>query len=128
MKRPAGKWATSPYTTRRPIIKDSQLALCSQARFRADLESIIESHSVVHRAPAELWEDGLYLGNGNIAAMVHGGPERTRILLNKGDIWDERAAWLDQMYDPADFDWQRTREVLTKAIETGDWSEYYALL
>ena len=102
-------------------------AACNLARFRADLESMIESHSVVHRAPAELWEDGLYLGNGDIAAMVHGGPERTRVLLNKGDIWDERAQWKDEMYDPADFDWQRTREVLTKAVETGDWSEYYDL-
>ena len=102
-------------------------AACNLARFRADLESMIESQSVVHRAPAELWEDGLYLGNGDIAATLHGGPGRTRVLLNKGDIWDERAEWLDRMYDPADFDWQRTREVLTKAVETGDWSEYYDL-
>ena len=78
----------------------------------------------MNRAPAAAWEDGLYLGNGDIAATVHGAPERTRILLNKGDIWDERAAWLDQMYDPEDFDWQRMREVLTRAIETGDWEEY----
>ena len=89
---------------------------------------MIEPHSIVHREPAELWEDGLYLVNGDIAATVHGGPRHTRILLNKGDIWDEWADSLDQMYDPTDFDWQRTREVLTKAIETGDWSEYYALL
>ena len=97
------------------------------ARFRGDLESIIESHSVLHRAPADLWQDGLYLGNGDLAATVHGGPERTRVLLNKGDIWDERADWLDEMYDPAEFDWQRTREVLTRAIETADWSEYHNL-
>ena len=127
MTRPSGKWAPSPFTTRRPIIRDPQLALCYQARFRADLASIIESHSVLHRAPAASWEDGLYLGNGDIAATVHGGSECTRVLLNKGDIWDERAAWLDQMYDPADFDWQRMREVLTRAIETGDWGEYHDL-
>ena len=95
-----------------------------QARFRGDLASIIESHSVLHRSPADTWQDGLYLGNGDIAATVHGGPERTRVLLNKGDIWDERAQWKDEMYDPADFDWQRTKAVLTRAIETADWSEF----
>ena len=93
-----------------------------EARFRADLESVIESHSVIHRSPAEIWQDGLYLGNGDIAATVHGAPGRTRILLNKGDIWDERADWLDAMYDPGDFDWQRTREAMVRAIDTGDWS------
>ena len=97
------------------------------ARFRGDLESIIEAHSVLHRAPADLWQDGLYLGNGDLAATVHGGPERTRVLLNKGDIWDERADWLDEEYDPAEFDWQRTKAVLTRAIETADWSEYHDL-
>ncbi len=100
------------------------IAVHPQARFRGDLESIIESHSVLHRSPADIWQDGLYLGNGDLAATVHDGPERTQILLNKGDIWDERAQWLDEMYDPADFDWQRTRAVLTRAIETADWSEY----
>ena len=99
----------------------------SQARFRGDLASIIESHSVLHRSPAGAWQDGLYLGNGDIAATVHGGPGRTRVLLNKGDIWDERARWLDEMYDPADFDWQRTKAVLAGAIETADWSEYHNL-
>ncbi len=94
------------------------------ARFRGDLESIIEGHSVVHRSPATIWQDGLYLGNGDLAATVHGGPERTRILLNKGDIWDERADWLDDMYSPEQFDWQRLKDVLTRAIDTGDWSEY----
>ncbi len=97
------------------------------ARFRADLESIIEGHGVLHRAPAMIWQDGLYLGNGDIAAMVHGEPQRTRILLNKGDIWDERAEWLDEMYDPVDFDWKRTKDTLTRGIETGDWSEHHAL-
>ena len=97
------------------------------ARFCADLESIIESHSVLHRAPADLWQDGLYLGNGDLAATVHGSPQHTRILLNKGDIWDERADWLEAMFDPADFDWQHTKEVLTRAVETGDWTEYQNL-
>jgi len=97
------------------------------ARFRGDLESIIEGHSVLHRAPASIWQDGLYLGNGDLAAMVHGGPECTRILLNKGDIWDERADWLDDKYSPEEFDWERYKNVLSTAIETGDWSEFETL-
>lgn len=95
-----------------------------RARFRGDLESMVESHSVLHRSPADTWQDGLYIGNGDLAATVHGAPERTRVLLNKGDIWDERAQWQDEKYDPADFDWQQTKEVLTRAIETADWTEF----
>ena len=95
-----------------------------QARFRADLKAIIESHAVLHRRPADIWQDGLYLGNGDIAATLHGGPRRTRILLNKGDIWDERVDWLEQMYDPTDFNFLRTKEILTRAIETGDWTAF----
>jgi hypothetical protein len=97
------------------------------ARFCGDLKSLIESHSVLHRAPAVIWQDGLYLGNGDLAATVHGTPQRTRVLLNKGDIWDERAAWLDEQYDSVDFDWQHTKEVLTRAVETADWTEYHNL-
>ena len=97
-----------------------------EARFRADLESVIEAHSVVHKKPAQTWQDGLNLGNGDIAATVHGEPGRTQVLLNKGDIWDERADWLDAMYDPAEFDWQGTKEALARAVESGDWSEVSA--
>ena len=42
--------------------------------------------------------------------VLGGEPQRARVLLNKGDIWDERADWLDAMYDPADFDWQGTKD------------------
>lgn len=97
------------------------------ARFRADLGSVIEAHGVRHRAPAEIWQDGLYLGNGDIAATVYGEPWHTRVLLNKGDIWDERSEWLDEQYDPADFDWNRTKDVFARAVQSGDWSEYQEL-
>ncbi len=98
------------------------MSIHPEARFGVDLASVIESHSVIHRAPAQIWQDGLYLGNGDIAATVHGGLRHARVLLNKGDIWDERADWLDGMYDPADFDWQATKDALARGVETGDWS------
>ena len=91
-------------------------------RFGADLKALVESHGIVHRAPATVWEDGLYLGNGDIAAMVHGEPQRARILLNKGDIWDERA---DRLPDLEEFwNWKDVKEALKKGVEEGDWEEY----
>ena len=35
-----------------------------------DLANLIEPHGVVHCQPATVWEDGRYLGNGDLAAMV----------------------------------------------------------
>ena len=97
------------------------------ARFRADLNDLIEGHGILHRATADVWQDGLYLGNGDLAATVYGNPQATSILLNKGDIWDERADRLDRAHDPEDFDWQHLKDVMTRCIESGDWSEYQAL-
>lgn len=94
------------------------------ARFRAELSDLIEGHSILHRAQAEIWQDGLYLGNGDMAATVYGAPEATSILLNKGDIWDERADRLDHAHNPDDFDWQHLKDVMTRCIESGDWTEY----
>ena len=94
------------------------------AQFRANLESIVEGHSVLHRGPAIAWEDGLYLGNGDIAAMIHGEPQRTRILLNKGDIWDERA---DDIPNQEDYwSWIEVKNALATGVESGDWSAYRA--
>ena len=91
-----------------------------QARFTADLASVIEAHSIVHHAPAEIWQDGLYVGNGDLAATVFGAPGHTRVLLNKGDLWDERPDWHDEKYNPAEFDWQGRRAAIIRMIETGE--------
>lgn len=90
----------------------------------ANLAALIEPHAVVHRQPATVWEDGLYLGNGDLAAMVFGTPQRTRVLLNKGDIWDERS---DQVLPQEAFwDWKTMKAAIARGVETGDWSEYIA--
>ena len=41
------------------------------ARFRGDLESIIEGHSVLHRAPASIWPGGRseWLANKHMASL-----------------------------------------------------------
>jgi len=90
------------------------------ARFRPDLEAMIEGHAVVNKQPATIWQDGLFLGNGDIASMVWGQPWRTRILLNKSDIWDERDAELEKI--PSPFNWRELKDALVKAIEEGDFS------
>lgn len=89
-----------------------------------DLANLIEPHGIVHRQPASVWEDGLYLGNGDLAAMVFGTGQRTRVLLNKGDIWDERS---DQVLPMEAFwDWKTMKAAIARGVETGDWSDYTA--
>ena len=89
-----------------------------------DLANLIEPHGIVHQQPASVWEDGLYLGNGDLAAMVFGTGQRTRVLLNKGDIWDERS---DQVLPVEAFwDWKTMKAAIARGVETGDWSDYTA--
>lgn len=37
--------------------------------------------------PAQIWEDGLPLGNGRLGAMVYGGVETERLALNEESMW-----------------------------------------
>lgn len=40
-----------------------------------------------YNKPASVWEEALPLGNGRLAAMVYGGPQREELQLNEETVW-----------------------------------------
>lgn len=55
-----------------------------------DPKDVISRHDWTIEEPQLSWLDGAPLGNGDMAAMYYGTPNRLMWLLNKGDLWDHR--------------------------------------
>ena len=75
-----------------------------------DLANLIEPHGIVHRQPASVWEDGLYLGNGDLAAMVfgtgfapfRGGPLRYADGIGAGKVAEGLKGFNEERLAPCD--------------------------
>jgi len=55
-----------------------------------DPRDLVSTHDFVTTEPRLTWLDGIPLGNGDMAAMFYGTPNRLTWLLNKSDVWDHR--------------------------------------
>jgi alpha-L-fucosidase 2 len=55
-----------------------------------DAREAVERNGWTSYDPARTWLDGVPLGNGDMAAMYYGTPNRLTWLINKGDVWDHR--------------------------------------
>ena len=77
----------------------------------------MEKQGVTYNTPVNQWIEGLPLGNGNIAAMVWGTPQRWRFSLNKADIWDNRLLGLHHPYLKHSFVTQAIKEQNWKLLE-----------
>ncbi len=88
---------------------------------RLDLERSVGKHSLVYEGPATHWAEGLPLGNGDVAAMVHQPGDVLRWSLTKSDIRDLRhpvipfhrhEEWLkvDAEHRTLDIDWMNEEE------------------
>jgi len=73
----------------------------------------MEEQGITYKKPTNQWIEGLPLGNGNIAAMVWGTPQRWKFSLNKADIWDNRLLGLHHPYLKHSF--------VVKAIKEQNW-------
>ena len=51
----------------------------------------VDSHTIVHRSPPELWHYGFPLGNGSLGAMFWGNGNPLCLTLDRADLWDLRA-------------------------------------
>jgi alpha-L-fucosidase 2 len=80
-----------------------------------DPRDVIGQHDWVTNEPRLSWLDGVPLGNGDMAAMYYGSPNRLVWLLNKGDIWDHRVPGNDSNLPPVPF-----RQIATW-VQEGDW-------
>jgi len=80
-----------------------------------DPREVIARHDWVNHEPRLTWMDGIPLGNGDMAAMFYGTPNRLTWLLNKGDIWDHRAPGNDSNLPPVPF-----RQIATW-VQEQDW-------
>jgi len=78
-----------------------------QSRFR----SLLARHDPVWEMPAETWQQGLPLGNGDLGVMVWGSGDPLFFTLDKTDLWEKRH-WSP---DPEHFKWREFR----KLIESG---------
>jgi len=55
-----------------------------------DPKEVISRQDWISTEPRLTWLDGIPLGNGDMAAMFYGIPNRLAWLINKGDVWDHR--------------------------------------
>ena len=69
-------------------------------------------HNIIYHKPVQEWIDGLPLGNGDIGAMVYGGPSCFTFALNKSDVWDNRLKGEKSNLPSVGF--SRVREIIEK--------------
>ncbi|MCA9410032.1 MAG: glycoside hydrolase N-terminal domain-containing protein, partial [Candidatus Omnitrophica bacterium] len=55
-----------------------------------DPREVIARHDWKIEEPQLNWLEGVPLGNGDMASMYFGAPNRMMWLINKGDLWDHR--------------------------------------
>ena len=53
----------------------------------SDLVDSMDLHTIWFDSPAQFWEEGFALGNGRLGAVVFGGTEKERILLNEETLY-----------------------------------------
>jgi hypothetical protein len=57
--------------------------------FEVDLAAFFAQHDLIYQAPAQVWEDGTPLGNGDLCATLY-KPKAFEWGLSKVDVWDRR--------------------------------------
>jgi hypothetical protein len=57
--------------------------------FKVDLSSFLAQHDLIYLAPAKTWEDGTFLGNGDLCANFY-KPKAFEWGISKVDVWDRR--------------------------------------
>ncbi len=57
--------------------------------FKVDLSSFLAQHDLIYLSPAKTWEDGTFLGNGDLCANFH-KPKAFEWGISKADVWDRR--------------------------------------
>jgi len=67
-------------------------------------------------SPIELWDEAAPLGNGLMGGLLYGGGSRLRLALDRGDLWDERAAARVRRKDFTWAEWVRLKS-------EGKWDE-----
>ena len=90
------------------------------------------SLSLHYGEPAAFFEEALPLGNGQLGAMVYGGPEKDRISLNDITLWtgepyrdtNAPAAWLPQVREALEREDYRKADQLQLHLQ-GRYSEAY---
>jgi len=55
--------------------------------YAADVCDYLRRHDVVYQTPVKNGADGLFVGNGDFAAMVWGTNESLKFQINKNDLW-----------------------------------------
>lgn len=53
-------------------------------------EACRDFHTIWFQSPAQFWEEGFALGNGRLGAVVYGGTEQERLLLNEETLYAGR--------------------------------------
>ncbi|NUN97787.1 MAG: glycoside hydrolase N-terminal domain-containing protein [Candidatus Omnitrophica bacterium] len=86
-----------------------------------DPRDVIAKHDWVTRVPAATWLDGVPLGNGDMAAMHYGAPNRFTWLLNKSDIWDHRVPGNDSNLPPVPF------RQIANCVQEQDWKTLHKI-
>ncbi len=74
-------------------------------------------HRLYYNKPAEVWEEAMPLGNGSLGAMVYGGAEAERIMLNLDTLWS------GQVNDPQKTDRTEALKRVREAIDREDYAE-----
>jgi len=80
---------------------------------RETIRKVLKRQDLINERPPQQWGQGVPLGNGDIGAMVWGGPDAVHFTLGKNGFWDLR---LDENDDPR-FTW----ESLSRMITQGEW-------
>ena len=83
--------------------------------FCGDVKEIVTRNDIVYTSPPAMWLDGIYLGNGDFGAMVHGPHDNLTFSFSKADLWDLR---YNKNQSGLSF------EKLKTIIKTGDREEY----
>ncbi len=55
-----------------------------------NLSSFLRKQDVINKKPAQEWEEGLPLGNGDMGVMVWGDGNPLKLTIDKADVWDTR--------------------------------------
>lgn len=64
-----------------------------QARFRIDLDTLLDRHDMVWGkpdGPPADWKAGAPIGNGDFGAMIYGYPETLSFVLGKNGLWNRQ--------------------------------------
>ncbi len=69
------------------------LAALSLVAFAGAAQASLARDAYWMRTPAEKWEAALPIGNGRLAALVFGQPNRETLVLNETGVWAPRREW-----------------------------------